>query len=119
MKKEKNLECILSIVIMLLVFYLIFKIKILIPIAILIGAVGLFSNYLTDKISWLWLKLSQFLGFVISKIFLTIIFYVFLLPIALVSRLFTKDNMYLKRRKGSYYFSREHEYISDDFENIW
>ena len=120
MNKEKNLETILTLCIALVVFYLIFHIKLLLSLSILLGIIGLFFKYLSGKITWLWLKLSEALGFVSSKIILTIIFFIFLFPIALLSRLFKKDSLQLKKGKTfSYYVIKNHEFTAKDLENPW
>ncbi len=120
MNREKNLETILVISAGLLVFYFVFDVKILVIIALLLSILGVFSNYLAEKISWLWLKLAQGLGFISSKILLTLVFYVFLFPVALLSRLFRKTTMHLKRKtQDTYYFTRDYEFSAKDFENVW
>ena len=120
MSREKNLETILIISAGLLVFYFIFNLKILVAIALLLSIIGLFLNYIAGIISNLWLKLAQLLGFISSKILLTLVFFVFLFPIALLSRLFRKTTMHLKRKtEDTYYFTRDYEFSAKDFENAW
>jgi len=52
---------------------------------------------------------------------LTIIFFVFLTPIALLMRLVKKaDNLKLKPQTGdSVYDTRNHTYVAKDLSNIW
>jgi hypothetical protein len=51
---------------------------------------------------------------------LSIIYFVFLLPIAWISRLFTKDPLALRNRKTlSLFVTRNHLYTKKDLENIW
>jgi hypothetical protein len=50
MNKNKDLEIILSITLGFLELYLLFKIDILLLLAFGIGIIGLFSNYLREKI---------------------------------------------------------------------
>jgi hypothetical protein len=120
MNKEKNLETTLTLCIALIVFYFIFHIKLLLSLSIFLGIIGLFFNYLSGKITWLWLKLSQVLGFISSKILLTLIFLVFLFPISLLYRLFNKDSLQLKKGKfSSYFVIKNHEFTSKDLENPW
>ena len=120
MNKEKKLETILILCVALVVFYLIFPLELLLFLSIFIGIIGLFFNYLSSKITWLWLKLSKALGFVSSIVLLTIIFYIVLLPIALLYRLFNKDSLHLKKGKAiSYYVSKNHEFTSKDLEDPW
>jgi hypothetical protein len=121
MKREKHLETILSIVLGLAVIYWVTKNRYLLPAIVIVAATGLFSHYLTEKIHWLWMKLSHVMGSIMSKVLLSVIFYVFLFPIALLSRLFSKkDQLQLKRsHSNSYYTIRDHQYSGEDLENPW
>ncbi len=121
MKREKQLETILSIVLGLAVIYWVTKNHYLLPAIVIVSSIGLFSNYLTEKIHWLWMKLSHVMGTVMSKVILSVVFFVFLFPIALLSRLFIKkDSLQLKKTSGnSYYTVRDHVYTREDLENPW
>ena len=121
MKREKHLETILSIVLGLGVIFWITKNKYLPPVIVFLAAIGLFSNYLTEKIHWLWMKLSHVLGAVMSRVLLSAIFFLFLFPLALLARLFSKkDSLQLnKRTDASYYTTRNHQYVAGDLENPW
>ena len=120
MYRERNLETILTISTGLAILYLIFDIKLLLFIAIGFSIVGLFINSISGKITSLWLKLAMLLGAINSKIILSIVFFVILVPISYFYRLFNKDAMQLKRNKEkSYYYEREHEFSPEDFKNIW
>lgn len=104
----------------LVIFFFIFQIKILLSIAVVLGLIGMFSNYLSGKIAWAWMKLAEILGFFTSKILLTIVFFIFLFPIAMLSRVFNKDKLQLKKKTSdSYYIERNHEFVPKDFENVW
>jgi hypothetical protein len=86
-----------------------------------IGVISILSSYLAEKIVWVWDKIALVLGTVNSKILLSVIFYTFLVPIALLSRVFKKkDELILKKKtEGSYYKERNHTYISEDLENVF
>lgn len=120
MNREKNLETLLTISTGLLVFYFISDIKILIAAAAIISIMGLLSNLIADKITWIWYKIAQIMGSIMSRIILSAVFYVFLCPISFLYKIFKKDSLQLKRRStGSYYSSRDQEYSAKDFENVW
>ncbi|PCJ27656.1 MAG: hypothetical protein COA97_03295 [Flavobacteriales bacterium] len=97
------------------------KPNILLYVALSIGVTSIISSYLAEKIVWVWDKIALVLGTVNSKILLSAIFYLFLVPIALISRVFKKeDELILKKRtEGSYYKERNHEYSSEDLENVF
>ncbi len=121
MPDKKNLQTILVIVTGFTVLFLLTRAKILVTLAALIGIIGLASDYAANKIAWAWEKISAGLGFVTSKILLTAVFFIFLVPIAALAKLFAKkDDLRLKKGVGSsYYVAREHVYIKNDLENVW
>src|SRR5262249_47812688 len=104
MKREKHLETILSIVLGLSVILWATKNRYLVPVIVLLACIGLFSKYLTEKIHWLWTKLSHILGMIMSKVILSVLFYLFLFPMAKLSKLFSKkDMLQLKKQSGPSY----------------
>ncbi|MBS1659198.1 MAG: hypothetical protein JST18_14015 [Bacteroidetes bacterium] len=69
-----------------------------------------------------WLKFAQLLGTINSKILLTLIFFIFLFPIATLYRLSKKDPLQRKKlnKEGTSYFSsRNHTYQPDDFKHTF
>ena len=118
MKRDKVLEAILTIAAGLLLFYFIFKVKVLLFIVFALLVLTLISNFIGEKIAWLWMKFAELLGYVNGKILLSVIFFIVLYPISLIYRLFNKDSLGLKRKSGdSYYKIREHKYLPGDFEH--
>lgn len=82
-----------------------------------VGFLGLASSWMGEKITWLWLKLAEGLGYVNGRILLSLIFFVFLVPLAFLSRIGSSSSLQLKRKKeGSYYADRDHEYSAKDLE---
>ena len=80
---------------------------------------GLFIKQIAHLITFLWLKLSEGMGFVMSKVLLGAVFYLFLFPFSLLYKLFNKDSLNIKAGKGSYFVERKHKYTQKDLENIW
>lgn len=120
--KEKNYETILAIVLGLLVIFLIGKAqhKWMVTVSVLLLLIGLFSPFLSSKIAWAWNKLSHVMGYVMSRVLLSIIFFVFLWPISLLARLSKKDQLQLKKTgSDSYYINRDHQYKPEDLDNSW
>ena len=66
-----------------------------------------------------WGKIGQGLGWVNSRIILSIIFFVFLCPIAIAYRAFNHNPLRLKRDKDSLFTDRNHLYVSNDLKNSW
>lgn len=121
MTRQKDLESVLAITVGMAILFLVFRVKIFLTISVIVGLSGLLSKYLAKKISWLWLKLTEGLGAVMSKIILTVVFAVFLLPLSLLAKIFRKkdDLRLIKSAEQSYYIIRDHEYIAKDLENVW
>lgn len=120
MKKQNNKEIILTIVVGLMVFFYFFKSQWLFNTAIVIGILGVFSDFVAEKIAWVWLKFAEVLGRINSTILLSLIFFIFLTPIALLMRVFKKtDALKLKKITGSVYDERNHTYTAKDLENTW
>ena len=80
---------------------------------------GLFSDFISARIAWAWFKLGDLMNMVFPKIILTFVFYLFLLPIALLSRIGNKDPMKLKKGYTSYYSDRATEFKKENFEKTW
>ena len=120
MQKEKRFETILTICFGLLIFHFIFKIKILLTLAVVIASAGLFSSFLSKGINWFWTKLTHLLGSINGNILLSIIFFLILSPLGLLMRTTHKLSLRLKKGQAtSFYDERNHKYVPDDLENTW
>lgn len=68
--------------------------------------------------TFFWLNVSELLGRVMSRILLTLIFMVFVFPVALIRKAMGKDTLMLKRFKKddhSVFTERNHSYTKSDF----
>jgi uncharacterized membrane protein YcgQ (UPF0703/DUF1980 family) len=118
--KEKNQETILAIVLGLLVIWYFFQFTTLIYISIALIVIALFIQSLASYITWFWMKLSHVMGWVMSKVILSVVFFLILFPIAMLARLFTKDHLMLKKEgRSSHYKERNVTYSKEDLENPW
>lgn len=68
---------------------------------------------------WLWYKLAEILGWINSRILLSLIYFLIVTPIGFFYRLAGNDPLLLKDKKGSMYQIRDHEYAKADLENPW
>ena len=67
-----------------------------------------------------WLRFAEILGAVNGRILLTLIFFLVLLPVALIARLSRKDSPFLQNEdSGSVYTDRNHLYEAKDLDNVW
>ena len=119
MNDKKIKEALLRVTVGMLIIHFLLEVEILSKVALAIGLIALFVKPIAKWIAWAWFKLSDGLAYVNSRILLSIVFFLALVPIALISRIFTKGDLQLKRKKGSYYSDRNHQYAPKDFENVW
>jgi len=120
MKQQNNKEIVLTIVVGLLVLYFIFKIQGLLTAALVVGVLSVFSGFVAEKITWVWLKFAEILGRINSTVLLSLIFFVFLTPLAFLMRIFKKtDSLKLKNTDKTVYDERNHTYTAKDLENTW
>lgn len=115
-----NYKSTLTIVIGFLLLSNYFHSKPLLIIAIAIGVIAIFSEKANDKIIWAWNKLSEILGLFMPNVLLTLVFYLFLTPLALINRINRKKNpLQLKNSTTSVYISKRKEFSPDSLEKIW
>jgi polyferredoxin len=124
MKREKNLETMLVITVGMLVLYYFFRTKTwsnyLLITSLVMGLIGVFSDFLSEKVAWVWGKIAHIMGTFNSYVLLSIIFFVFLTPVAFLFKLTRKDSLKLKAQKnGTVYEERNHLYVAKDVENVW
>lgn len=117
--KAKSLETLLVLTGALIILFWVSHKKIYLLVALILILIGVTSSFLTGKISWAWLKFSEVIGTVMSKIILSIAFFIFLVPIAFLYQLTKRDSLSLKRKNQSYFTDRNKQYLPKDIENIW
>ena len=97
-----------------------FNYKPLFIVGIAIGLTAIFSEKANDKIIWAWNKLSEILGLIMPNVILTLVFYLFLTPLALINRINRKKNpLQLKNSTASVYTSQRKEFSPESLEKIW
>ncbi len=67
-----------------------------------------------------WLGFSQILGTIVSKIILSVVFFVMVLPVGLIRRMMGKDSLQLKKfkkGKSGVMLQRNHLFTSEDIVN--
>lgn len=120
MKYKKNPQnSILGIITGLIFLYLFFSWVWMIYLSFVLAIIGISSNFLSLKIEKIWYNLSLILSYIIPPILLGGIFYFFVFPIALISRIFNKDPLMLSDKHDSYFIDTNKEFKKKDFINIW
>jgi len=92
---------------------------VLLAFALLSGA--LLSDTFASAVSDGWLRLGKFIGGISNRVILSLVFYLFLTPLAFLYRLFNKNALSLKRSPGaaSYFKTRVHSFSAQDLRDPW
>lgn len=110
----------LAIVVGFVALSLIFDIPVLTYIALAVGFGSLLSTTIQRSIIFVWEKIAKVIGTVNSYLLLSIIFFIFLTPIALLMKLLNnKDSLRLKKPTDSNFFVRDFKFKKEDLSNIW
>jgi len=119
--RQNALETMSILALACIIIGLIFKLQAFFYAALCLLVIGVFLKSLSVIISDGWLKIAQFLGFINARIILTLIFFLFLTPIACLYRLFHGDFLSIKRNDSikSYFVERDHEYVPKNLDNVW
>ncbi|WP_445298470.1 SxtJ family membrane protein [Lacibacter sp. H407] len=117
MKWQPKHTSLLVIAIGFVILYFIFHKKwLLLPFTIsligfLIGPIGEFVHHF-------WVAIAKVLSYINNRILLSLIFFIFLTPIALLMRLFKKSDFLLSlTHKGSSFVTRNHFYSKNDLQH--
>lgn len=122
MKKQKSepAKTVLIISVGFTALYLFTKWDWTIYIALAIGLTGILSTRLSEMVDILWMGIARLLNFIMPNILLSIIFYFFLFPLAVLSRIFgKKDPLNLKNQPGSNFKNSNRKFDKASFEKTW
>lgn len=124
LNREKELEVMLTLcVAFVMLWWVTNKVHIwMLGTALAVGFIGMFSKYLTSKIAFGWMKMAEMMGGIMNKVMLSLIFFLFLVPIAILSRILSRSKSSLLLKKpdtNTYFFDRKQRYTAKDFENTW
>ena len=118
--KSNPPKSILTISIGFLTIYLLSDLEWTLYTSLTIGLIGVFSDFLSEKIELIWFKIAWILSLIIPNILLTFIFYIILFPIAILSKVFNKtDSLKLKNNSTSNFTTCNKEFDKKSFENPW
>ena len=119
MKPDTSKSTILVICMGLLTLYFVFSWKWAVYTSLAIGILATASPFLSKKIEWGWMKLGLVLGYIVPNILLSIVFFLFMFPISLLSRIFNKDPLMLSDKHKTYYIDVNKEMDKKSFEKTW
>ena len=88
--------------------------------AAVIGVLCIAIPIVGDWIVKGWFKIAEILGAINGRILLSIIFFVILFPIAVLSRMGRKNPLSLRsENKDSAFSERNHRYTAKDLDQVW
>ncbi len=94
--------------------------KQLLVLSIAIGIISIISEKANDKIIWAWNKLAEVLGVIMPNVLLTLVFYLFLTPLALLNKINRNKNpLQLKNITNSTFISQRKQFTAESLEKIW
>ena len=117
----RDLETIITLAAMLLIVKVIFNVEWLYFVTLALLLIALLSKRSCSKVAELWLRVTNLIGTTITIIIMTLIYYLFLTPIALLYRLLRKNQVMLKKDKNivTYYNDYNKTFTKRDFEKMW
>lgn len=120
MKRIDVLETILVLALAALIFHFVWEVKWLIWLAAGLLVLTLKPNPLANLIARLWLKLSEHIGNFMSKVILSLIFFLLLTPLAAFYRLFNREmtkSFFDRTSTSTFHMARVPG--KEDFKNPW
>ena len=117
--RSKALETCLVLSTAFLLLYFLRSNEVFLYIAFAFGIIGVLIKPLALIIGMVWFKIGEILGFVVSKLVLGGIFFLFLFPLSLLYRLTKKDPLKIRRAEESTWLEKNHTFEGKDLENIW
>jgi hypothetical protein len=109
----------LALILIMFISFLYFKMKIFILAGILVTLLTMIYSPLILPFTMVWLNLSHLLGTFMSRVLLTLVFLVFVVPLAYIRRWMGKDSLLLKKFKkdnSSVFVVRNHTFSKADIE---
>jgi hypothetical protein len=119
MKSDTSKSTILVISMGFLMLHFLFSWQWAAWVAFIIGLIGILSPFVSRKIEMVWMMMAQYMGRLIPGFLLSIVFFLFLFPISLLSKLFRKDQLMLSNKYKTYFFDINKEADKKSFERIW
>lgn len=116
---QKTYRNILVLILGFCVLHLLFGGKVFLLVALTVLALSSLSPKAASWIETAWLWIGEKLGAVNAAILLFLIYYLFLTPIAFLSRIGSKDPLQLKAPSKSNFKESNHLYSANDLRNPW
>jgi len=115
--KERAKDAGMAVVLILLILSLLLEKKVLLPCAVAALVINMTAPGFYKLFARFWFMLATFLGTFMSKVLLTIVFGIVVLPVGALYRLFGKDSLQLKqfkKERSSAFRDRTHLFQAED-----
>lgn len=119
MKNETSKSTMLVISMGFLILYLLFAWQWAVIVSLVVGLTGIVSSALSKKIECAWMRLARILSYIIPSVLLSIVFYLILFPLSLLSKLFTKDPLMLSDKYSTYFVNIDKTFDIHSMEKLW
>ena len=120
--KEKNMEAGMAVSFLFLLLGLFLKQNVYIIIASVLLFITMTIPQLVAPLTIIWFSLSKILGYISSKIVLTVVFCTIIVPVSIIRRIFSVDPMKVRRYKvnsDSTFKERNYVYSINDFDKLF
>jgi hypothetical protein len=84
-----------------------------------LGVLGILSDAFSRAVAAVWLAVAHAMNAVMATLLLSVLFYVVLAPIALLSRLFTKDPLMLGKHYDTYFVAVDKAIDKESLTKPW
>jgi hypothetical protein len=111
---HKHSRTVFIIQIGLIVLYLLFRHNAFLWMAVALGVAGILVPRAAYAIDWIWTRLTEMLGWLGSRVILGVVYLVVLVPVSMVSRLFRKDHLVLRKPAKTNWKERRQTYTAGD-----
>jgi len=105
----------------LLIGYYLFKIAVLQHIALGLLILTVFPNPVAKMLARAWLKFSEIIGHINSRILLTLTYFTVLVPVAVLYRTFNRKTVdyFAGKKLDSYFITPDKDFSREFFEKTW
>lgn len=119
-KSASPTSTILVLIVALNILYIINTAEWIIHTSIILGIIALCSEKAINFIHIAWMGLAKILSYIVPNIILTLVFFLILLPLSLLSKLFRGNNLLkLKQDTNSLWTKNERVISREYFEKSW
>ena len=119
--RVRDLETVIVWAVFLLLVHAFWPSRVWIPFCAAVLLTGLLLKGAASRMVQGWLGFSLILSHCNSRVILTLVFFLFLTPLALLYRLFARNPLMLRKdeKAATYFQSRKRSFERGDFEKMW